>query len=404
MRPSESFTNRLEQLVSLQQAHLSRRNAPLPDVALGGFLRYQNPVLDRKSVPLSWRYDLNSETNPFLLERLGINAVLNAGAVELGGKLCVVARIEGADRKSFFAVAESDTGIDGFRFRSKPIQIPDSDPGETNLYDMRLTRHEDGWIYGIFCSERHDPESQSVSAAVANCGIVRTKNLEEWERLPDLQHQSRQQRNVVLHPEFVEGKYFLYTRPMEFFMTAGSEGGLCWALSESMDPCVLGPQQTLDKQVYHTIKEGKLGAGAPPIKTSQGWLHVAHAVRECAAGMRYVLYAFMCDLKDPSKITHQPGGYLLAPMGPERVGDVSNVLFSNGLVSREDGRLYLYYASSDTRLHVATTTVDELVDYVMKTPVDGLRTHACVEQRLGLIARNENLRGRDALTEKALAI
>jgi 4-O-beta-D-mannosyl-D-glucose phosphorylase len=398
----KAFERQFEKLINRQEMDVARHNEPLPERALGGFLRYQYPVLDRESIPLAWRYDLNPETNPFLLERLGVNAVLNAGAIEWEGKILLVARIEGVDRKSFFAVAESESGIDGFRFHPRPIQILDADPAETNFYDMRLTRHEDGWVYGLFCTEKHDPESKNISAAVANCGIVRTKDFKNWERLPDLQHHSRQQRNVVLHPKFVNGKYFLYTRPMEFFMTAGSEGGLCWALTESMNPCLVTEQHTLDKQIYHTIKEGKLGAGAPPVETKRGWLHVAHAVRECASGMRYVLYAFLCDLQNPAKITHQPGGYLLAPLGAERVGDVSNVLFSNGLVAREDGRVFLYYASSDTRLHVATTTVDELLDYVTNTPGDGLRTHSCVAQRLDLIARNTELRGRHPLVDRAL--
>lgn len=399
-----AFRQQLTRLVHRHQAHINQPNPPAPATDNGIALRRQHPVVTREHIPLAWRYSLDPATNPHLLERLGINATMNAGAIELDGRILVVVRVEGADRKSFFAVAESATGTEGFKFWKEPVQLPDADPAETNLYDMRLTRHEDGWIYGLFCTEKADPDpgSDSISAAIANCGIVRTRDLRIWERLPDLKHRARQQRNVVLHPEFVDGKYFLYTRPMEFFMHAGNEGGLCWALADSMEKCEIGEEKTLDRQVYHTIKEGKVGAGAPPIRTPEGWLHIAHAVRGCAAGMRYVLYAFLTDLADPSKIIAAPGGYFLAPFGWERVGDVSNVLFSNGLVARENGDVLLYYAASDTRLHVATSTVETLLDYVKSTPPDALRTHDSVAQRLELLRRNEALRGTDPLLDAAL--
>lgn len=399
-----NYQERLQFLVSRHQQHLHQIN-PVDTTTDNGIIqRRQHPIITREHVPLSWRYDLNAETNPLLVEQLGVNATFNAGAITHDGKTVLVVRIEGADRKSFFALAESANGVDGFRFRPRPLQIPDGEAAETNLYDMRLTRHADGWIYGLFCSERQDPDpkSDSISAAIAKCGIVRTRDLETWERLPDLQTTSKQQRNVVLHPEFVNGKYFLYTRPMEFFMHAGAEGRLCWGLSDSMSPCVIAEQHTLDKQVYHTIKEGKVGAGAAPIKTRDGWLHIAHAVRGCAAGMRYVLYCFLTDLNDPSKVIAAPGGYFLAPLDWERVGDVSNVLFSNGLVAHDDGSVCLYYAASDTRLHVATTTVDRLLAYVHGTPPDGLRTYASVAQRLSLIAKNEKLLGQNPLLDSAL--
>jgi 4-O-beta-D-mannosyl-D-glucose phosphorylase len=397
------FTQRLERLVSTHASFVARPNAALPPAG-NPFARWQNPILTRDDIPLAWRYDLNESSNPFLLERLGVNAAFNAGAIEHEGKIVLVVRIEGVDRKSFFAIAESNTGTDGFKFRSEPLELSPGHPDETNVYDMRLTRHADGWIYGLFCTERHDPEDagKSLSAAIANCGIVRTKDLVRWERLPDLVHPSKQQRNVVLHPEFVQGRYLLYTRPMSFFMHPGAEGGFCWALADSMESCVIKEQVALDRQVYHTIKETKLGAGATPIRTDRGWLHVAHAVRECASGMRYVLYAFLADLDEPGRIIAAPGGYLLAPFGPERTGDVSNVLFSNGLVARANGDVFLYYAASDTRLHVATTTLPKLLDYVLNTPQDALRSPACVRQRLDLIRRNRSLAGSHPLIDQAL--
>ena len=345
-------------------------------------------------VPLEWRYDLNPQTNPFLLERLGINATFNAGAIELDGRIALCVRVEGWDRKSFFAIAESPNGIDHFRFHDEPCVIPETSDPDTNVYDMRLTRHEDGWIYGIFCTERRDPSApeSDQSSAVAQCGVVRTKDLKSWERLPDIRTPSAQQRNVVLHPEFVSGKYALYTRPQDGFIDTGSGAGIGWALCDSMENAVTGPESIIDRRVYHTISELKNGQGPTPIKTSAGWLHLAHGVRNTAAGLRYVLYLFLTDLADPTRIIAKPGGYFIAPEGEERVGDVSNVVFSNGWVARPDGTVFIYYASSDTRLHVATSTIERLLDYVRNTPADGLRSAECVRQRLELIRRNRALR------------
>jgi len=357
--------------------------------------RWERPVLTAAHTPLHWRYDLDPERNPLLLERLGVNAAFNVGAIECQGRICLVVRMEGADRKSFFAVAESTTGVDGFRFRDHPVVMPENDAGETNVYDMRLTAHEDGWIYGIFCVERKDPNAPpgDLSAAVAQAGIARTKDLDTWERLSDLKSPSAQQRNVVLHPEFVDGRYALYTRPQDSFIEAGKGGGIGFALADSMEEAVVGEETIIDPREYHTIKEGKNGAGAPPIKTAKGWLHIAHGVRPCAAGLRYVLYAFLCDLEHPSMVIARPGGYFMAPEGEERVGDVSNVLFTNGVVKRDDGRILVYYGSSDTRTHVATTAEARLLDYVLNTPEDPLRSAACVYQRNELIDRNLKLLG-----------
>lgn len=359
----------------------------------GIFDRYKRPVLTAAHTPPFWRYDLNCHTNPFLMERMGINSVFNAGAIEWNGKLCVMARVEGWDRKSFFAVAESPTGVDRFRFWDEPVFLPDLDGQETNVYDMRLVRHEDGWIYGLFCSESHDPQQpDNISAAVAACGIVRTKDLQTWERLPNLKTQSEQQRNCVLHPEFVNGQYAFYTRPLRDFATTGSGEGIGWGLSPSMENAVLEEETIIDRREYHTIKEGKNGLGPAPIKTKAGWLHLAHGVRDTAAGMRYVLYLFLADLQDPSKIIKIPGGYFLAPEGKERVGDVSNVVFSNGWIARENGEIFIYYGSSDTRLHVVTSTIGRLLDYVLNTPPDGLRSSICVRQRMQLIHGNLDIR------------
>jgi 4-O-beta-D-mannosyl-D-glucose phosphorylase len=357
----------------------------------GVFLRHEHPVLTADHVPLTWRYDLNPESNPFLMERLGINAVFNPGAIELNGKFYLVARVEGYDRKSFFAVAESDNGIDNFRFWDKPCVLPQTDQPDTNVYDMRLTKHADGWVYGLFCTERKDPHAApgDESSAVAQCGIVRTKDLRTWERLPDLQTRSAQQRNVVLHPEFVNGQYALYTRPQDSFIEAGSGGGVALGLSESMIGARVDVETVIDPKTYHTIKESKNGQGPVPLKTAHGWLHVAHGVRNTAAGLRYVLYCFMTDLQEPTRVTYRPGGYFLAPQGAERIGDVSNVVFSNGMIQRDNGDVYIYYASSDTRCHVLTTTVDQLVDYVMNTPADPLRSDLCVQQRIALIEKNQ---------------
>ena len=346
-------------------------------------------MLTREHIPPFWMYDANPESNPFMMQRLGVNATLNSGALKVGNKYCLVVRVEGMDRKSFFAVAESDRPTEGFRFRDRPILLPDTEKGETNVYDMRLTRHEDGWIYGVFCSESKDPENPDLSAAVAAAGIVRTKDLETWERLPNLKTlRSPQQRNVVLHPEFVEGKYAFYTRPMDDFIETGSGGGIGFGLCEDITHAVIDEEKIISFRRYHTITESKNGAGAVPIRTEKGWIHLAHGVRNTAAGLRYVLYAFATDLKDPAKVIAEPGGMLLGPLGRERIGDVSNVVFTNGAIADEDGQIYLYYASSDTRMHVAQMDADRLTDYVFHTPEDALRSVDCVKQRLELIERN----------------
>ncbi len=355
----------------------------------GIFDRYKNPVLTRNHVPLFWKYDMNPATNPFFMERLGVNAVMNSGALYIDGKFYLVARVEGADRKSFFAVAESTSGVDGFRFWDYPVQLPDTCAEETNVYDMRLTQHEDGWIYGIFCSESKDTKSKDLSAAVACAGIVRTKDLKKWERLPNLKTlRSPQQRNVVLLPEFVNGKYAFYTRPMDDFIDTGSGGGVGFGLCDDITNAVIDEEKISSRRKYHTITEVKNGAGAVPIKTERGWIHIAHGVRNTAAGLRYVLYCFATDLKDPSKVIAEPSGLFLGPLGEERVGDVSNVVFTNGAAVTPSGNVYIYYASSDTRLHVATTTLEKLTDYVFNTPSDPGRSADCVKQRFDFIAKN----------------
>ena len=375
-----------------QDKILNRKNNIDTTFYNGIFSRYENPVLTRDSVPLFWRYDLNAETNPNFMERLGINAVFNAGAIELNGKFYIVARVEGADRKSFFAVAESDSPVDGFRFHDYPVQLPDTEPNETNVYDMRLTKHEDGWIYGVFCSESKDTSSNDLSAAVAAAGIVRTKDLKNWERLPDLKTlNSPQQRNVVLHPEFVKGKYAFYTRPMDDFIETGSGGGIGFGLCDDITHAVIDEEIITSARKYHTITESKNGAGAVPIKTDKGWIHIAHGVRNTAAGLRYVIYAFATALDDPSKVIAEPGGLLIGPRGWERVGDVSNVVFTNGAIARENGDVFIYYAASDTRLHVASTTIEKLKDYVFNTPADPLRSVECVQQRCEMIRKNLEL-------------
>ncbi len=384
-----SYTARLQHILQTHEDLVARPNAVDSRWDNGVFRRYVHPVLTAGHVPVYWRYDLDPATNPRLLERLGINAVLNAGAIFLDGSFYLVPRIEGADRKSFFGLAESRSGIDGFRFRDYPLAIEDTDNPATNVYDMRLTQHEDGWIYGVFCVERKDPKAApgDTSSAEAQCGIARTKDLVTWDRLHDFKSPSPQQRNVVLHPEFVGGKYAWYTRPQDGFIDAGSGGGIGWALSESTNPAVCGPETILDPRVYHTIKESKNGPGAPPLKTDKGWLHIAHGVRNCAAGLRYVLYVLVTDLDDPSKVIAAPGGYFIAPVGAERVGDVSNVVFSNGVAVRGE-EVFIYYASSDTRLHVATSDIPALLDYAFNTPPDALRSADCVRQRSELIERN----------------
>jgi len=383
------FRKAVQKLFSDYEMLVRRRNSKAAS-GNGIFERYKNPVLTSAHTPVFWRYDLDWRTNPYLLERMGVNSVFNAGAIEHEGKILLLARVEGADRKSFFAVAESPNGLDRFRFWDYPVRMPETGDPEINVYDMRLVLHEDGWIYGLFCTERKDPKvpAWDTSSAVAQCGIARTHDLRIWERLPDLKSRSPQQRNVVLHPEFVDGKYALYTRPQDDFIQAGKGGGIGWALSSSMEAACIDDELILDNREYHTIKEVKNGLGPAPIKTPAGWLHLAHGVRNTAAGLRYVLYLFLCDLQRPYVVTHRPGGYFLAPEGEERVGDVSNVVFSSGWVERANGEVLIYYASSDTRMHVASSRVEHLVDYVLHTPEDPLRTRACVEQRCSLIEKN----------------
>jgi len=385
------FMSKLQKVAAEHEALIQRENCPA--ASNGVYTKYELPVLTAAHAPIHWRYDLNPETNPLFLERIGVNAAFNPGAIKLKGKYVLMARVEGADRKSFFAVAESDRPTEGFRFRDYPVLLPETEDPDINVYDMRLVQHEDGWIYGLFCTERKDPDAPrgDTSSAVAQGGIVRTKDLESWERLPDLKTPSPQQRNVVLHPEFVNGKYAFYTRPQDGFIDTGAGGGIGWGLSESMNPAVIGHETIVDAKAYHTIKEVKNGQGPAPLRTDRGWLHIAHGVRNTAAGLRYVVYAFMTDLAAPDQVTHAPGGHLIAPEGIERVGDVSNVIFCNGVIADDDGKVYIYYASSDTRCHVAETSVERLVDYCVNTPSDPLRSRACVEQRSELIARNLEL-------------
>ncbi len=386
------FNRKLRALFQEHEKLIARKNRKL-DGGNGIFDRYLYPVLTAAHTPPFWRYDLDCKTNPHLMERMGINSTFNAGAIEYQGKVLVLVRVEGADRKSFFAVAESPNGIDNFRFWDFPILMPETEDPDINVYDIRVVRHQDGWIYGLFCTERKDPKASTwdTSSATAQCGIARTKDFKHWERLPDLKTKSPQQRNVVLHPEFVGGKYAFYTRPQDEFIQAGKGGGIGWGLADSIENAVIENEIIIDNREYHTIKEVKNGLGPAPIKTATGWLHLAHGVRNTAAGLRYVLYVFLCDLNRPDLITHRPGGYFIAPEGDERVGDVSNVTFSNGWVPRPDGTVLIYYASSDTRLHVATSTVDRLVDYAMHTPEDPLRSYACVEQRIAMIRKNLQL-------------
>src|SRR6266498_2358066 len=383
------FKTKTQVLFKQHEKLITRRNRRM-STGNGVYDRYTYPVLTAEHSPLIWRYDFDFKTNPHLQERMGINATFNAGAIEFNGRIAVLARVEGADRKPFLAVADSPNGIDNFRFWDYPILLPQTADPDVNVYDIRVVKHEDGWIYGLFCTERKDPKvpAWDTSSAVAQCGIVRTKDLKNWERLPDLKTKSPQQRNVVLHPEFVDGKYELYTRPQDDFIQAGKGGGIGWGLTKSMENAVVEEEIIMDNREYHTIKEVKNGLGPAPIKTDKGWLHLAHGVRGTAAGLRYVLYLFLCDLHEPEVITHRPAGYFIGPQGDERVGDVSNVVFSNGWVARKDGTVFIYYASSDTRLHVATSSVDKLLDYVMHTPEDPLFSHKCVEQRHALIKKN----------------
>ena len=382
-----NFTERLEWLKAQHEALITRKNEPIE--GNGVYERYKNPIITAEHAPLFWRYDLNPETNPYLMERFGIHATMNSGAIKWNGRYVLVVRVEAADRKSFFAVAESPNGVDNFRFWDHPITMPEYGEPATNIYDMRLTAHEDGWVYGIFCVERKDPDAApgDLSSAVAAAGIARTKDLVNWERLPDLQSKS-QQRNVVLHPEFVNGKYALYTRPQDGFIDAGNGGGIGWALVDSMENAVVTEEKIINSRHYHTIKEVKNGEGPHPIKTSKGWLHLAHGVRGCASGLRYVLYMYMTSLEDPTKVIADPAGFLMVPEGVEYIGDVMNVLFTNGWIVDEDGKVFIYYASSDTRMHVATSTVDRLVDYCMNTAPDGMRTGETVRRLNELIDRN----------------
>ena len=387
-----NFKQHITRLASKQAELLKAPNQKTEEIN-GLFDRYKNPVLTAAHVPFTWKYDLNPATNPYLIERFGINAVFNAGAIKWQGKYILMARVEGTDRKSFFAIAESPNGIDNFRFWEYPVVMPETDEPDTNVYDIRLVQHEDGWIYGLFCTERRDPSAPEgdQSAAIAQCGIARTKNLTHWERLPDLKTKSPQQRNVVLHPEFVNRKYAFYTRPQDSFIEAGNGGGIGFGLSSSLENARIEEEIVIDKKVYHTVYEAKNGQGPAPIKTPEGWLHLAHGVRNTAAGLRYVLYMFMTDLNDLTKVTHKPGGYFLAPEGEERVGDVSNVVFCNGWIADDDGTVYIYYASSDSRLHVASTSIQQLLDYVKHNPEDRLRSGASVETIINIIDRNKSL-------------
>ncbi|MEL7118591.1 MAG: glycosidase [Bacteroidota bacterium] len=385
-----TFKNKVEALLDQHKDLVSRTNKPL-DLNNGIYKRYQHPIITAAHTPIFWRYDLDESTNPLLLERQGVNATFNAGAIYWEGKYLLVVRVEGVDRKSFFAIAESPNGIDNFKFWDYPITMPETEEPDVNVYDMRLTVHEDGWIYGLFCTERKDTSVNDTSSASAQSGIARTKDLINWERLPDLKTPSQQQRNVVLHPEFINGEYGFYTRPQDGFITVGGGGGIGWGTSKSINPAVVDKEEVIENRVYHTIKEVKNGQGPTPIKTEKGWLHLAHGVRNTAAGLRYVLYIFMTDLIEPWKVTHLPAGHFIAPEGEERVGDVSNVAFSNGWIVNEANEVFIYYGSSDTRMHVATSTLERLVDYAINTPKDGLRSALSVKVRNQMIENNLKL-------------
>ena len=389
---ASSFEKRLNQLQQLNDNLLARKNGKL-ESGNGIFNRYEYPVLTAAHTPIEWRFDLDPVSNPFLMQRFGINAVFNTGAIKFNNKYILVPRVEGADRKSFFAVAESDNGIDNFRFWDYPIDMP-SIEGETNIYDMRLVQHEDGWIYGLFCTERRDPNVSEAdqSAAIAQCGIARTKDLLKWKRLPDLKTPSPQQRNVVLHPEFIDNKYAFYTRPQDSFINAGEGGGIGFGVCDDIQDAVIKKEIVIDKRIYHAVYEAKNGLGPAPIKTEKGWLHLAHGVRNTAAGLRYVLYMFLTDLEDITRVIYKPAGYFLAPEGEERIGDVSNVVFSNGWIADEDGAIFIYYASSDVRTHVATSTIDQLLDYVMHTPADGFSSKASVKNLVRIIDKNASVK------------
>ncbi len=386
----KSFSDRLEAIQKQHQQIIEKKNKKAKNSKGRAFDRFQDPVLTSEHIPINWRYDLNEKTNPFLLERFGINAVLNPGAIKWKNKYLLMARVEGVDRKSFFAIAESENGTDHFRFWKRPVTMPALNNQETNFYDVRLTAHEDGWIYGLFCTEMRDPAAPDgdQSAAIAQCGISRTRDLVHWERLKNLVTPSAQQRNVVLHPEFVQGKYAFYTRPQDSFIEAGKGGGIGFGLADNMEAAVITREDIIDRKVYHTVYELKNGQGPAPIKTKIGWLHLGHGVRNTAAGLRYVLYIFVTDLKDPSRQLYKPAGYFLAPEGEERIGDVSNVAFSNGWIADPDGTVYIYYASSDTRIHVAVSSIDRLIDYAVNTPADGFTSVQSVVQINLLIDKN----------------
>lgn len=396
-----SFKKRLRKLEKKYSEKILLKNK-VKESSNGIYQRYQNPVLTADHIPLNWRYDLNEKFNPHLIERIGINAVFNAGAIKFNGKYLLIARVEGNDRKSFFAIAESENGIDNFKFWEYPVVLPETSIPDTNVYDMRLVLHEDGWIYGLFCTERKDPDASETdqSAAIAQCGIARTKDLVKWERLSDLKTTSPQQRNVVLHPEFVQDQYAFYTRPQDGFIDAGSGGGIGFGLSSSIENAVIKEEVVIDPKMYHTIAEAKNGIGPAPIKTEYGWLHLAHGVRNTAAGLRYVLYMFMTSLEDLTKVIYKPAGYFMAPLDEERVGDVSNVLFSNGWIPDDDGAVFIYYASSDTRMHVATTTIEKLIDYIMNTQLDEYNSAASVQKTIGLIQSNKKIARHKVLVEK----
>ena len=392
MNAKDVFLKRKKELEQEYQNLIEKPNSPKNEVSNGIFTRYSNPVVTAKHIPLDWRYDFNEKENPLLLERIGYNAAFNAGAIQFNDKYILCVRVEGNDRKSFFAIAESENGIDHFKFWEKPCVIPQIEGNpDTNAYDMRLVKHEDGWIYGIFCTERKDPNAPKgdTSSAIANAGIVRTKDLIHFERLPDLVSNSGQQRNVVLHPEFVNGKYAIYTRPQDGFIDVGNGGGIGLGFIEDMTNPVVQDEKIIFGKNYHTIYELKNGLGPAPIKTEKGWLHLAHGVRNTAAGLRYTLYMFMTDLEDISKVTHVPAGHFMAPEDQERIGDVSNVLFSNGWIANQDGKVYIYYASSDTRMHVAVSDIERLVDYVTQTPEDDFNTYASVQRIIKLIDKNK---------------
>ncbi|MEO0339027.1 MAG: glycosidase [Bacteroidota bacterium] len=384
---TQAYQQKIQQLLAEHESLIKSPNPP-QKANNGIFQRYQKPVVTAAHTPIFWRYDLDESTNPFLMERQGVNAAFNSGAIFWKGKYLLVVRVEGVDRKSFFAIAESSNGIDNFRFWDYPITMPETEDPDTNVYDMRLIQHEDGWLYGMFCTERKDTSANDTSSAIAQCGIARTKDFKTWERLPDLKTPSQQQRNVVVHPEFVDGKYGFYTRPQDGFIAVGGGGGIGWGFSESMNPAVVDQETVMENRVYHTIKEVKNGQGPAPIKTEHGWIHLAHGVRNTAAGLRYVLYIFMTDLQEPWRVTHQPGGHFIAPEGEERVGDVSNVAFSNGWIVNDKEEVFIYYGSSDTRMHVATTTLAQLIDYTLHTPEDGLRSATSVATRTAMIEKN----------------